>query len=154
TWLRSLSQAERDRMFNGGGERLDPAIIEAVISAPAELSGVASSNLQLMQERLLKNQFPGVAQELANLEKAIDVTERAVNVNTTKILDELSMTKEKFAEIAEPVLREVDATEASAMKTSKQEDTIDADAVAEQIKGLPYEQRSRLIDLAIDSNAD
>src|SRR5205085_9015718 len=34
TWLRSLSQAERDRMFNGGGERVDPAIAEAVLSAP------------------------------------------------------------------------------------------------------------------------
>jgi hypothetical protein len=38
-WLRSLSQAERDKIFNGGGERVDPAVAEAVLFAPAELSG-------------------------------------------------------------------------------------------------------------------
>src|SRR5205085_2180098 len=85
TWLRSLSQAERDRMFNGGGERVDPAIAEAVLSAPPELSGVAQSNLKVMKNRLLESQFPGELDGLADLEKAIAVCERSATVNMNEI---------------------------------------------------------------------
>jgi hypothetical protein len=37
------------------------------------------------------------------------------------------MTKERFAELTEPVLREIDVADASAMKSSKQETTVDPD---------------------------
>jgi hypothetical protein len=153
SWLRSLSQDERDRLFLGGGERVDPAVIEAVISAPPELSGVAASHLKLMRERLLEAQFPDVAGELADLEKAIDVTERAVDASAAEILKEVGVTREKFDQLAEAAMREVDAADASAMKSQTPESKIDADAIAEQIRALPYSERSKFIDLAIDTNA-
>ena len=106
TWLRSLDQAQRDKLFLGGGERVTPAIAEAVMTAPPELSGVAPSNINLMTERALEAQFPGEIEALADLERAM--TERAVNVNTTEILNEMGVAKEKLLELAESVLREVD----------------------------------------------
>jgi hypothetical protein len=69
----------------------------------------------------------------------------------------MGITSERFAELAQPVLREIDAADAAALKSMKsrpEHKTIDIDAVAEQIARLPYDERSRLIDIAIDANAD
>src|SRR5262245_33508491 len=100
TWLRSLDQAQRDKLFLGGGERVTHAIAEAVRTAPPALSGVAPSNINLMKERALEAQFPGEIEALADMERAIEVTERAVNVNTTEILNEMGIMKEKLLELA------------------------------------------------------
>ena len=155
SWLRSLPQAERDRIFNGGGDRVDPGIAEAVLFAPPELSGVARSNITLMKDRLLEAQFPGESEELAEIEQAIALTERAVNVCTDEIVKEIGMTKEQLSKLAEPVVREVDSAESLAKPSSTPEErTINAAALADQIKGLPYAERFKFIDLAIDTNAD
>jgi hypothetical protein len=134
-WLRSMPQAKRDRMFNGGGEQVDPAIADAVLSAPRVLSGVAASHLKLMQDRLLEAQFPGELDDLADLENAIAVTERAATVNMNEIIREMGITQERFAELAQPVLREVDAADAAAMRSRRSQTntrTVDVNAVAEQ----------------------
>ena len=156
TWLRSLDQAQRDKLFLGGGERVTPAIAEAVMTAPPALSGVAPSNINLMKERALEAQFPGEIEALADMERAIEVTERAVNVNTTEILNEMGIMKEKLLELAEPVLREVDTADAAEFaRTSSRANPIpNADQLCEQIKTLPYEERSRFIDVALNENFD
>jgi hypothetical protein len=84
-----LSQADRDRLFNAGGERVNPAIVEAVLFAPSELSGVAPPHLTLMRQRLLEAQFPGESAELADIEQAIALTERSVQVSADEIAKEI-----------------------------------------------------------------
>jgi hypothetical protein len=56
--------------------------------------------------------------------------------------------------MAEPAIREVDAAEPAFQPDARQEAVSDPADLAKQIKTLPYEQRSRFIDLAIDTNAD
>jgi hypothetical protein len=94
---------------------------------------------------------------LADLEKASDVTARAATVNMNEIIREMDISEERFSELAQPVLREIDAADSAALKSMKartEKKTIDVNTVAEQIKTLPYNERSKLIDLAIDANAD
>jgi hypothetical protein len=67
----------------------------------------------LMKERLLETQFPGESEELADLDQAIAVTERAINVNTDEMVKEIGITKDRFSELADPVMREVDAANAA-----------------------------------------
>jgi hypothetical protein len=127
------------------------------MSAPPELSGVAASNLKVMKERLLDAQFPGEIEELTELEQAIAVTERAVNVNKTEMLKEVGLIAERFSQLADQALRDVDAADAaefSAIKSGIEEATIDTHSLAERIKSLPYSERSKFIDLAINKNAD
>jgi hypothetical protein len=157
SWLRSLSQEERDKIFNGGGERVDPAIAEAVISAPSELCGVAPSNLELMKRRALEAQFPGEAEDLAELEEAIVLVERAVQVNTDEIVKEFGIPKDQVSKLAESVLREVDAADAAemtALKLKTEKASLDANAVFQHIRDLPFDERKKFIDFAIDKNAD
>jgi hypothetical protein len=153
-WRRSLSQAERDRMFHGGGERADSAITEAVLSAPRELFGVSESNLNLMKDRFLKAAFSDELDDLTDLEKAIAVTERAATVNLNEIIRQVGITQQRFSELTQPVLREVDAADRAAVNSARttKDRTIDAHAMAKHIKTLGYDERSKLIDLAIDTN--
>jgi hypothetical protein len=153
SWLRSLPQAERDAVT--GAERIDPVIAEAILSAPRELSGVAASHVKLMTDRRLEAQHPGEAEELADLERAIEVTERAVTVNADEIVKELGIPKQRFLELIEPVLKEVDAADAAEFVAPKPDaQPIDADAVFRQIEALPFNERSRFIDFAIDRNGE
>jgi hypothetical protein len=152
-WVHGLSQADRDKIFNGGGERVDPAIVEAVLFAAPELSGVAPSHLNLMRQRLLEIQFPGESADLADIEQAIALTERSVQVSVDEIAKEIGVPTQQLWKMAEPVIREVDAAE-PALQLDAPEAVSDSTELAKQIKSLPYEARSKLIDLALDTNAD
>jgi hypothetical protein len=109
-----------------------------------------------MKERALEAQFSGDMEHLADLEKAIALVERTVQVNTDDIVKQLAMPKEQFSKLAEPVLREVDAADAAEISALKEAEnaSVDADAVFQQIKSLPFEERSKFTDFAIDKNAD
>jgi len=101
TWLRGLPQGERDKITRA--ENIDPNIRSAIIDAPAVMTGVADSHLNLLKEKVLRETHGSLMDEIAELASAIDVAASAVEAGRDSARIDTGMTPEQFNEAAAPI---------------------------------------------------
>jgi hypothetical protein len=146
-WARGLSQQERDAFF--GRDDVPPAIAEAVMSAPRELSQVAASHYGLLKDRAVEAQNPGLAEELAEVEQAISVVERTIQANSAGLVEEIGLQhRAAIEQLSNPAMREVDEAEA---KAAPAEASASADELFGALDSLSHAERSRLLDRALET---
>jgi hypothetical protein len=73
TWLRGLSQAERDAITEPSS--LDPQIRQAIMEAPAQLTNVAGSHRRLILENMLRETHGELLDEIDELQQAIEAAQ-------------------------------------------------------------------------------
>lgn len=101
SWLRGLPQGERDKITRA--ENIDPNIRSAIIDAPAVMTGVADSHLNLLKEKVLRETHGSLMDEIAELASAIDVAASAVEAGRDSARIDTGMTPEQFNEAAAPI---------------------------------------------------
>jgi hypothetical protein len=101
TWLRSLPQAERDKITRS--ENIDPQIRSAILEAPAVMTGVAESHLDLMKEKALRELHGSVMDEIAELSSAIDMAASAVEAGRDSTRIDTGLTADQFDAAAKPI---------------------------------------------------
>lgn len=101
TWLRTLPQGERDRITRA--EKLDPQIQAAIIEAPAVMTGVAESHLNVLNEKILRETHGTLIDEIAELSSAIEMAASAVEAGRDSARTDTGMTDEQFNAAAAPI---------------------------------------------------
>lgn len=101
SWLRGLPQGERDKITRA--ENIDPNIRSAIIDAPAVMTGVADSHLNLLKEKVLRETHGSLMDEIAELSTAIDVAASAVEAGRDSVRIDTGLTLQKFNEAAAPI---------------------------------------------------
>lgn len=102
TWLRSLPQAERDKIT--GASNLDPQIRAAIVEAPAQMTGVAESHRALILESMLRETHGDLIDEADELAAAIEAAESAVEgARETARLNLGIFDPAEFNELAAPI---------------------------------------------------
>jgi hypothetical protein len=101
TWLRSLPQAERDRVTRA--ENIDSQIRSAILEAPAVMTGVAESHLDLMKEKALRESHDSLMDEIAELSTAIDAASSAVEAGRDSARIDTGLTADQFDAAAKPI---------------------------------------------------
>lgn len=100
--LRAMPPDERVRYVSAN---LKPAIAEAILTAPPELSGIAETSVSLaaLTEKALEAQHPGEMERLAELQRAVELAERAIEIGRDEIRQEVGITDPvQFNAMAEP----------------------------------------------------
>jgi hypothetical protein len=101
--FRAMSQKERDELTRSP-EKLDPTMIDAILSAPASLSGVSPTHRQQLVDRAMQAQHGPALAELQTLEKAIEVAEAAIETARDEVRAETGITdRSKFDQLAAPI---------------------------------------------------
>jgi len=109
-WLRGMTQEQRDDYFRDNGDNLDPSIVEAVITAPREKSGIAQTRYDMLKSRAIEAQNPGVSENLKEMEEAIATLEKTIAANREGLPREIgNKFRPQIEQIAASVLQEVDA---------------------------------------------
>src|SRR4051812_40860576 len=93
TWLRGLPQGERDKITRA--EKLDPQIQAAIIEAPAVMTGVAESHLNVLSEKILRETHGMLIDEIAELSSAIEMAASAVEAGRDSARTDTGMTDEQ-----------------------------------------------------------
>jgi len=101
-FLRSKPQSERDAYIRANAEKLDPQMALAVMEVPAELSGISVVQRDSLIERALEAQHGDALKEVQELERAIEIAERAVNLGRDEIIKEAGADPHQFNQLAEP----------------------------------------------------
>lgn len=101
TWLRGLPQSERDKITIA--EDIDPQLRAAILEAPAMLTGVAQTHLNLLKEKALREVHGSLIDEIAKLSSAIDVAASAVEAGRDSTRLDTGMTPEQFDAAAKPI---------------------------------------------------
>src|SRR6476620_3250185 len=102
TWLRELSQAERDAVTESSS--LDPQIRQAIMEAPAQMTKVAESHRGLILENMLRETHGALIDEVDELQQAIEATQSAVEGGReTARLDLKIYDPAVFNEMAAPI---------------------------------------------------
>jgi hypothetical protein len=104
-FLRSKSQAERDAYIRANAENLDPQMALAVMEMPAELSGISTVQRDALIERALEAQHGDALKEVQELERGIEIAERAVQLGREEIIREAEADPHQFNQLAEPFER-------------------------------------------------
>jgi hypothetical protein len=100
-WLRSLPQAERDRITIA--DDIDPGLRAAILDGPPMLTGVSSSHLSLMRERALRELHGGLIDDIAELSSAIDAASSAVEAGRDSTRLDTGMSAQEFDAAARPI---------------------------------------------------
>jgi hypothetical protein len=93
-WLRGLPQSERDKITIA--EDIDPQLRAAILEAPAMLTGVAQTHLNLLKEKALREVHGSLLDEIAELSSAIDMAASAVEAGRDSTRVDTGMTPEQF----------------------------------------------------------
>jgi hypothetical protein len=80
----ALSQKQRDALTRNP-ETLDPITAEALVTAPASLTGISKTHRQQLIDRALEAQHGDKIAELKELERAIEAAESAVEAGRDEI---------------------------------------------------------------------
>jgi hypothetical protein len=107
--FRAMTQKERDELTRSP-EKLDPILADAILSAPASLSGVSPTHRQQLIDRALQAQHGDALAELQELESAIEAAESVVETARDEIrLEAGVMDPHKFDELAAPIEQKTNA---------------------------------------------
>ena len=99
----AMSQKQRDALTRNP-EALDPITAEALVTAPASLTGISKMHHQQLVDRALQAQHGDKIDELKELERAIEVAESAVETGRDEIrLESGIFDPHKFNQLAAPV---------------------------------------------------
>jgi hypothetical protein len=99
----TMSQKQRDALTRNP-EALDPITAEALVTAPASLTGISKMHHQQLVDRALQAQHGDKIDELKELERAIEVAESAVETGRDEIrLESGIFDPHKFNQLAAPV---------------------------------------------------
>jgi hypothetical protein len=102
--LRGMPQAERDKYVVGNLDNLPPVVAEAILTAPPELSGIAETHRALLTEKALEAQHPGEMEQVSELQRAIEIAERAVEIGRDEVQIEAGvMDPHEFDTMAAPI---------------------------------------------------
>jgi hypothetical protein len=101
-FLRSKPQAERDRYISEYADRLDPQMALAVMEMPAELSGISPVQRNALIERALEAQHGEALKEVQELERGIEIAERAVQLGREEVIKEADADPHQFNQLAAP----------------------------------------------------
>jgi hypothetical protein len=102
-----MPQADRDKYVVNNLDNLPPVVAEAILTAPPELSGVAETHRALLTEKVLEAQHPGEMTQVSDLQRAIEVAERAVEIGRDEVRIEAGvMDTHEFDAMAAPIERQ------------------------------------------------
>jgi len=101
-FLRSKPRAERDAYIRENAEKLDPQMALAVMEMPAELTGISIVQRDALIERALEAQHGEALKHVQELERGIELAERAVQLGREEIIKESEADPHQFNELAEP----------------------------------------------------
>ena len=99
-WLASKSQKERDEFVRDNLDKLDPEMARAFTEMPAEVSGISPVQRDLLADRALEAAHPGELAEITQLERAIQLAERAVELGRGEIAKDAEVSQDDFNAIA------------------------------------------------------
>jgi hypothetical protein len=99
----AMSQKQRDALTRNP-DLLDPITAEALVTAPASLTGISKMHRQQLIDRALQAQHGDKIAELKELERAIEAAESAVEAGRDEVRLEAGVfDPHKFNELAAPV---------------------------------------------------
>jgi hypothetical protein len=99
----AMTQKQRDALTRNP-DLLDPITAEALVTAPASLTGISKMHHQQLVDRALQAQHGDKIDELKELERAIEVAESAVETGRDEIrLESGIFDPHKFNLLAAPV---------------------------------------------------
>ena len=99
----AMTQKQRDALTRNL-DTLDPILAEALIAAPASLTGISKMHRQQLIDRALEAQHGNKIAELKELERAIEATESAVEAGRDEIrLESGVFDPRRFDELAAPI---------------------------------------------------
>jgi hypothetical protein len=105
----AMSQKQRDALTRNP-EALDPITAEALVTAPASLTGISKMHRQQLNDRALQAQHGDKIAELKELERAIEAAESAVEAGRDEIrLEAGVIDPHKFDQLAAPIEQKVSA---------------------------------------------
>jgi hypothetical protein len=105
----AMSQKQRDA-FTRNPDNLDPITAEALVTAPASLTGISKMHRQQLIDRALEAQHSDKIAELKELGRAIEAAESAVEAGRDEIRLEAGVfDPHKFDQLAAPVEQKVGA---------------------------------------------
>ena len=98
----AMTQKQRDALTRNP-EALDPITAEALVTAPASLTGISQTHRQLLIDRALQAQYGDKIDELKELERAIEFAESAVETGRDEIRLEAGVfDPHRFNQLAAP----------------------------------------------------
>jgi hypothetical protein len=104
----AMTQKQKDALTRNP-DNLDPIMAEALVTAPASLTGMSRTHRQLI-DRALQSQHGEAIAELQELERAIEAAESAVEAGRDEIRLEAGVfDPHKFNQLAAPVEQKVSA---------------------------------------------
>jgi hypothetical protein len=107
TWLRAMPADERNRYVSKNLETMDPEMALAIREVPGEMTGVLGSQREQLIDLALQAQHGEVIAELQDLERGIEVADRALNAAREEIAHESGVHDlRKFDDLARPHMRE------------------------------------------------
>jgi hypothetical protein len=139
-WLRGLPAGERSTAVRRAS---DPAIIEAAISAPIELTGLEKSTRDDMERQLVELRHGDEIVVLDELEAAVETVERAVDGARDDVRETLGMTEPDFNAEFGPLEDEIDRL--AVLKMEKDRTVIDFDNIAASVKAMNADERDKLV---------
>jgi hypothetical protein len=108
-WLRNKSEADRSAYLREHAESLAPEIALAMLEMPAEVSGISQLQHSAMVDRVLEATHGEAISEIKQLERAIELAEKAVELGRGEIIKESESSVDDFNAIAEPFEARSDA---------------------------------------------
>jgi hypothetical protein len=107
--FRSMTQKERDELTRSP-ERLDPIAADALLAAPASLTGISEIHHQQLVDRAMQAQHGEAIAELQTLERAIEVAETAIEAARDEVrLEAGVIDRHKFDQLAAPIEQKTSA---------------------------------------------
>ncbi|RWK33784.1 MAG: hypothetical protein EOR40_19750 [Mesorhizobium sp.] len=145
----SLTAPQRERAIDAA----DDAMLDALLSAPAVLVKAEPSLLERAATKRMEKRFGPEMAILNDLQQAVDTVERAYDAARDEIRHGLGLQSHEFEALAGPV--EQPAIEQERAKVEKlpmnEQPIVDTDKLAAEILALPYADRERMLDLALDT---
>jgi hypothetical protein len=112
TWLRGLEPAKKVAMFAMGD--LDPAVAEAILEAPAELSGVTMQQRARLEANLVEARNPAEVTQITQMEDLLAALASADDVAVEMLGKDAGLAKHEVAELlGAPTLAERHAARAA-----------------------------------------
>jgi hypothetical protein len=99
----AMTQEQRNKLTINP-DKLDPIEAEALVTAPASLTGISEAHRKLLVDRALQAQHGEAIAELQELDRAIEAAESAVEAARDEVrLESAVFDPHKFNELAAPV---------------------------------------------------
>ncbi|MBR1156581.1 hypothetical protein [Bradyrhizobium sp. JYMT SZCCT0428] len=101
-FLRSKPQAARDAFIAENLETIEPEMALAFSEVPPQISGISTVQRDALIERAMEAQHGEVLREVKELEAALVLAERAVELGREEIIKEVGTDPQQFNELAAP----------------------------------------------------